>query len=140
MNKENVLFICTGNSARSQIAESILRKKAEKYFTVYSAGTEPKGINPYTIRVMKEAGYDLSNNKSKHLNEYLGKIKMEIVIAVCSEGDKNCPIFPGVGIKLSWPFEDPAAFEGSEEEKIQKFRIIRDQIEKKIDLWLQERK
>ena len=139
MKKPNVLFLCTGNSARSQMAEAILRKKAGEYFKVYSAGTDPKGINPLTIKVMEEAGYDLSKHTSKHYNEFLGKVHMGIQIAVCSQAAEVCPRFPGVGTKLSWPFDDPVSFEGSEEEKLDKFRITRDAIEKKIDEWLQER-
>lgn len=139
MKKPNVLFLCTGNSARSQIAEAILRKKAGDYFNVYSAGTDPKRINPLTIKVMEEAGYDLSKHTSKHYNEFLGKVHMGIQIAVCSQAAEVCPRFPGVGIKLSWPFDDPASFEGTEEEKLAKFRKVRDEIDKKIDEWLQER-
>lgn len=139
MKKPNVLFLCTGNSCRSQIAEAILRKKAGDYFTVYSAGTHPHSINPFTIKVMEEAGYDLSNHRSKNLTEYLGKIHMGIQIAVCAKAAEECPTFPGAGTKLSWPFEDPAAFEGSDEEKLEKFRSVRDQIEEKIDIWLKER-
>ena len=139
MKIPNVLFLCTGNSCRSQMAEAILRKKANDYFDVYSAGTDPHSINPYTIKVMEEAGYDLSKHRSKHLSEYLGKVHMGIQIAVCSKAAETCPTFPGVGIKLSWPFEDPAAFEGNEEEKLEKFRSVRDQIEEKIDIWLKER-
>ena len=139
MKKPNVLFLCTGNSARSQMAEAILRKKAGDYFNVYSAGTEPKGIHPLTIQVMTEAGYDLSQHTSMHFTEYLGKVHMGIQIAVCSRAAEVCPMFPGVGTKLSWPFDDPAAVDGSEEVKLAKFREIRDQIEEKIDLWLKER-
>ena len=139
MKKPNVLFLCTGNSARSQMAEAILRKKAGNYFNVYSAGTDPKGINPLTIKVMEEKGFDLSSHSSKHLNEFYGKMHMGIQIAVCAKAAEVCPTFPGVGTKLSWPFDDPASFEGTDEEKLAKFRSVRDQIEKKIDLWLQER-
>ena len=139
MKKPNVLFLCTGNSARSQMAEAILRKKAGDYFTVYSAGTEPHEINPFTIKVMAEAGYDLHDQYSKHLKEYLGKVHMGIQIAVCSKAAETCPTFPGVGMKLTWPFEDPAKVQGSDEEKLRKFRGIRDEIEAKIDSWLQER-
>ena len=140
LKKPNVLFLCTGNSARSQMAEAILRKKAGDYFTVYSAGTDSKGIiNPFTIKVMEEVGYDMSSHRSKNLSEYLGKVHMGIQIAVCAKAAETCPTFPGTGTRLSWPFEDPASFEGSEEEKLNKFRSVRDQIEEKIDIRLQER-
>ena len=139
MKKPNVLFICTGNSARSQMAEAILRKKAGDYFNVYSAGTDPHGINPFTIKVMEEAGYDTTGQRSKHLNEYLGKVHMGIQIAVCSKAAEICPTFPGIGMKLTWPFDDPASVTGSDDEKLAKFRSIKDQIETKIDSWLQER-
>lgn len=139
MKKPNVLFLCTGNSARSQMAEAILRKKAGDYFNVYSAGTEPKSINPLTIKVMTEAGYDLSQHTSKHFKEYIGNIHMGIQIAVCSQAAEVCPRFPGVGTKLTWPFDDPAAINGSEDVKLAKFREIRNQIEEKIDSWLKER-
>ena len=139
IRKPNVLFLCTGNSARSQMAEAILRKKADDYFTVYSAGTKPQGIHPLTIRVMEEKGCNLSEHTSKHFNEYIGKVHMGIQIAVCAQAEKTCPRFPGVGTKLSWPFEDPASFEGSDDEKLDKFREIRDLIESRIDEWLQER-
>ena len=139
MKKPNVLFLCTGNSCRSQMAEAFLRKKAGNYFNVYSAGTNPHSIHPYTIKVMEESGYDLSNHRSKHLNEYFGNVHMGIQIAVCSKAAETCPTFPGVGIKLSWPFDDPATFEGTVEEKLEKFRSVRDQIEEKIDIWLKEK-
>jgi arsenate reductase len=139
MRKTKVLFLCTGNSARSQMAEALLRKNASNDFEVFSAGLEPAGVNPYTIRVMEETGIDMSDHSSKSLTEYLGKVHFGYVITVCSNADEKCPaIFPGMGQRLHWPFDDPAALKGSDEEKLAKFREVRDQIEKRIKEWLAE--
>ena len=136
MKKLNVLVLCTGNSARSQIAEGMIRKHLGDRFNVYSAGTEPKGVNPFTIAAMKEAGIDLSGARSKHLDEYLGKLPVHYLIIVCHDADQKCPaIWPGIRERLFWPFEDPAAVTGSDEEKLDKFRAVRDQIEAKILAW-----
>ncbi len=140
MNKPKVLFLCTGNSARSQMAEALLRKHAGDRFDVYSAGLEPKGIHPYTRRVMQEIGIDLSGQRSKHLNEYLGKLHFEHLITVCGNAEKTCPTFPGAGQRQHWPFDDPAAVEGSEEEKLVQFRQVRDQIDQRIQVWLAEQR
>ncbi len=139
MGKTKVIFLCTGNSARSQIAEAFLRKYAGDYFEVYSAGFDPRPIHPYTVKVMRELGYDLSNQHSKALSEYLGKIHFGIVITVCVKAEEACPTIPGVSTRLYWPFEDPAAFQGTEEEKLAKFREVRDQINEKTKAWLKER-
>jgi len=134
-----ILFLCTGNSARSQMAEAFLRKHAGYTFEVYSAGLEPKGIHPLTIKVMKEVGIDLSDHTSKHVNTYLGKVLFQTVITVCDDADKNCPaVWPGVSQRLHWSFQDPAAVQGTDEEKLAKFREIRDQIDRKIRGWLEE--
>ncbi len=138
-NKAKVLFLCTGNSARSQMAEAFLRKFAGDKFEVYSAGLEPQGINPYTIRVMEEIGYNMSSYRSKSLMEYMGKNHFGYLITVCGSADKNCPIFPGMGMRMHWGFEDPAAFQGSDDEKLEKFRQVRDQIAEKIQFWLIEK-
>ncbi len=139
MQKLKVLFLCTGNSARSQMAEAFLRKYAGNYFEVYSAGLDPKEIKPYTIQVMKELDVDLGSQYSKHVQEYLGKLNFKYLITVCSDAEKNCPtIFPGVSQRLHWSFDDPATFEGNEEEKLQKFRQVRDQIDQKIKIWIKE--
>jgi arsenate reductase len=135
--QKRILFLCTGNAARSQMAEAFLRKFANDYFEVYSAGLEPKGINPLTIQVLEEKGLDLSQHASKSVQEYLGKVHFHKLITVCDDAEKNCPtVWPGVNERMHWSFEDPAAFEGAEEEKIKKFRVIRDQIEQKILEWL----
>jgi len=139
MENKSVLFLCTGNTARSQMAEAFLRKYAGKHLQAYSAGLEPGAINPYTERVMREIGIDLSDQHSKSVKEYLGKMSFTYLITVCAKAEANCPtIFPGIGERLSWAFDDPAAVEGSEEEKLFKFREVRDQIEKRIKLWIEE--
>jgi len=136
--KPRALFLCTGNSARSQMAEAFLRKHAGDRFEVHSAGLEPKGIHPYTRQVMEEVGIPLDSHRSKSLDEYFMKVQIGYLITVCSNAEEKCPIMPGVGIRMYWPFEDPAAFGGAEEEKLAKFREVRDLIEKRILAWLDE--
>jgi len=139
MSKTNVLFLCTGNTARSQMAEAFLRKYAGDRFEAYSAGLDPSTINPNTIRVMEEVGLDLSDQYSKDVMDYMGKMHFGYLITVCADADKNCPsVFPGLGQRLHWPIEDPAAFVGSAEEKLEKFRQARDQVEQRIKAWLAE--
>lgn len=135
--KQRVLFLCAGNSARSQMAEAFLRRYGSDQFEAYSAGLEPKGINPLTIQVMQEIGYDLSGQRSKGVKEFLGSVFIHQLITVCDNAEKNCPTaWPGVIKKMHWSFEDPAAFEGNEEEKMAKFCEIRDQIEQKVREWV----
>jgi arsenate reductase len=139
MIKAKVLFLCTGNSARSQMAEAFLRKYGGDQYDAYSAGTEPKGINPYTERVMEEVGINLSGQHSKHVKEYMGKVHFGYLITMCDEAEESCPTtFPGIGQRLHWSFEDPSAFTGSEDEKLAKFREVRNQIEQHIKTWLAE--
>jgi arsenate reductase len=136
-NKIRVLFLCTGNSARSQMAEAFLKQVGSDYFEVFSAGLEPQSVNPLTIQVLKEIGIDWSNARAKPLVEFLGKDHFGYLITVCSRAEERCPIFPGMGQRLHWPFDDPAAVEGSEEEKLAAFRDVRDQIELKVHSWYQ---
>jgi arsenate reductase len=137
MSKPKVLFLCTTNSARSQMAEAFLKKYGGDKFEAYSAGLEPKAIHPYTEQVMREIGIPLTNQYSKSFREYMGKVHFAYLITVCAEAEKNCPTtFPGVGQRLHWTFEDPAAFGGSDEEKMTKFREVRDKIEQEIKKWL----
>jgi arsenate reductase len=138
MSKARVLFLCTGNSARSQMAEALLRKYAGDRFEVHSAGLEPKDINPYTTRVLGEIGLDISGHSSKDVMKYLGRVHFGYVITVCSNAEENCPIFPFVIERLHWPFEDPAHFEGTDEETLAKFREVRDQIDARVRAWLGE--
>lgn len=137
--KKRVLFLCTGNSARSQMAEAFLRRYAGDRFEVHSAGLDPKGMNPLTVSVMQEIGYSMDGHSSKGIGLYLGKTMFHYLITVCDHAEKNCPrTWPGVNFRFHWSFEDPAAFEGSEEEKLAEFRRIRDQIEQKIREWIAE--
>lgn len=139
MDKQRVLFLCTGNSARSQIAEAFLRKYGSDRFEAHSAGLEPKGLNPFTVKVMQEIGIDVSGQTSKGVDTYLGKTLFQYLVTVCDDADKNCPtVWPGVGNRMHWSFQDPAAAEGTEEEKLAKFREVRDLIEVKIKEWLAE--
>jgi arsenate reductase len=134
-----VLFLCTGNSARSQMAEAFLRKYGGDKFEAFSAGLEPKGLNPFTVKVMQEIGFDMSGHRSKGVGEYLGKVLFQYLITVCDDAEKNCPtVWPGVNTRMHWSFEDPAAFQGTEAEKLEKFRQVRDLIEEKIKSWLTE--
>jgi arsenate reductase len=137
--KPQILFLCTGNSARSQMAEAFMRKYAGSHFNVFSAGLEPRGINPYTVRVMGEAGVDIRGQRSKDVKEYLGKEMFRYLITVCGNAEKNCPtVWPGMQEKLHWPLDDPAAATGSEEEVLAVFRRVRDEIEAKVKAWLAE--
>ena len=139
MDKQRVLFLCTGNSARSQIAEAFLRKYGSDRFEAHSAGLEPKGLNPFTVKVMHEIGIDVSGQTSKGVDTYLGKTLFQYLVTVCDDADKNCPtVWPGVGNRMHWSFQDPATAEGTEEEKLAKFREVRDLIEVKIKGWLAE--
>lgn len=138
MEKSSVLFLCTGNSARSQMAEAFLRWYAGDYYLVNSAGVEPKEIHPMTIQVMEEMGINMSSHTSKGLDTFIGKMDFAYLITVCSDAEKKCPYFPGMGTRLSWKFEDPAAVQGSEEDRLAAFRKVRDQIESQILTWLAE--
>lgn len=137
MSKERVLFLCTANSARSQMAEAFLRKYGGDQYEAYSAGLQPKEVNPLTVQVMKEAGIDISTQKSKSVDVYLGKTLFQYLITVCDDAEENCPTtWPGVNRRMYWSFEDPAKLEGTEEEKLAKFREIRHQIETRVKDWL----
>ena len=138
MNKTKVLFLCTGNSARSQMAEALLRHHAGDRFEAYSAGLEPKGIHPDAEQVMQEIGVPLAGQYSKDVREYLGKTHFGYVITVCSNAEEKCPVFPGLSQRFHWAFDDPAAAEGTDEEKLHKFREVRDRIDERIRAWLAE--
>ncbi|MBB02950.1 MAG: low molecular weight phosphatase family protein [Planctomyces sp.] len=139
MEKRHVIFLYTGNSARSQMAEALLRKYGGDRFEAHSAGVEPKEINPLTITVMEEIGISLEGHRSKSPGEFLGRVPIRYAVMVCERAERECPhIWPFGATVLSWPFEDPAAFEGTEEERLQKFREVRDEIEQRIQEWLTE--
>ena len=138
MNKPKVLFLCTGNSARSQMAEGLLRVLAGERFEVFSAGTEPKGrILPEVQEAMREVGIDVSSQWSKSVMEYLGKASFEYVITVCADAEENCPaVFLNMGIHEHWNFDNPAKF--GEEQRLTSTRRVRDQIEDRLRHWLTE--
>ncbi|MBI1361531.1 MAG: arsenate reductase ArsC [Alphaproteobacteria bacterium] len=137
MNKQRVLFLCAHNAARSQMAEALLRKHAGDRFDVVSAGLEPTAVHPLTVRVLNEVGVDLSGHRAKGLDGLMGKTTFQLAIIVCERTQKNCPtIYPFALQRLDWPFEDPAEAQGTEEERLQKFRDVRDQIEARILDWL----
>ena len=114
--KPNVIFLCTHNRARSQMAEAFLRKYAGQHFNVFSAGFETQDIHPFTFKVMEEVGIDLSDHYPKKLEQFIGEKHFGIVITVCKRAEELCPTFPGVSTRLFWDIEDPSAFEGTEEE------------------------
>ena len=135
MEKLRVLFLCTSNSARSQMAEAFLRHYAGDRFEAYSAGLYPTEIHPLTRQVMGEVGIDIGNQYAKHLKEYMGQLDFAYLIAVCSEADAQCPAFPGMGQRLHWDLEDPVQFAGTEEEALVKFREVRDWIRQLVQEW-----
>lgn len=114
------------------MGEAILRKYAGDHFEIHSAGIDARGIHPNTIKVMEEAGYDLSDHFSKTLDRYLGKVHFGILITVCQEAEDQCPIFPSLGTKLYWNLEDPSKARGSEEEVLDIYRRVRDQLDAQI--------
>jgi len=139
VSKTKVLFLCTGNSARSQMAEALLRKYAGERFDVFSAGLDPKGIHPLTRQVMSEIGESLEGQYSKNVTEYLGKHHFGYLITLCSDAEQNCPAsFLGVSRRLHWSFDDPAATQGSDAEKLEKSRQVRDQIDARISEWIND--
>lgn len=126
-----VMFVCTGNSARSQMAEGFARHFGQGGIEAYSAGMEPSRLNPFAVAVMQEKGIDISHQRSKALDEDLAR-RMDVVVTVCGNADERCPILPPDVKKLHWPLEDPAAAKGTDVEILAKFREIRDQIEARI--------
>jgi arsenate reductase len=125
--KKKVLFICTHNSARSQIAEGMLNSLFGNKYQAYSAGTEPSVVIPHAIQVMAEIGIDLSKHRSKNINEFVGQ-NLDFVVTVCDHARETCPYFPGGIKRLHRSFEDPASFKGTEAERLSAFRRIRDEI------------
>ncbi len=137
--KMRVLFLCTHNSARSQMAEAFLRDFAGDRFEAYSAGLEPHPVRPEAIQVMRELGYDISAQRSKPLSEFMGRVHFTYLITMCQDAEDRCPTaFPGMGIRLNWHFDDPSAFEGTQDERLERFREIRDQIADRLKQWLAE--
>ena len=134
---KTVLILCSRNSARSQMAEGILRNLVGDRFNIYSAGLNPDCIHPLVEPVMNEIGIDISGQHSKSAKEYLGRLAPDYVIFVCARAERDCPrIYPGVGQRLSWPFDDPVAVEGTREEQLEAFRRVRDEIAARLRNWL----
>lgn len=140
MAKQAVLFLCTGNSARSQMAEAILKAEAGDRFEVYSAGMDPRPeIHPMTIEVMREIGLDLDGQYPKSLSLFLGKVAIRHPIAVCAAAEGRCPrVWPFGASMVGWGIDDPAAVEGSEETRLQAFRAARETVRSRIELWLSQ--
>jgi arsenate reductase (thioredoxin) len=136
--KPKVLFLCTGNSGRSQMAEAFLRLYAPQHFETYSAGVEPKGyILPEVLAVMQERGLDMRGQTSKSVKEYLGRLHFACVITLCADAEENCPaVFLDMGQHEHWPFDDPARVRGTEAEHLDYVRRVRDQIDARIREWL----
>jgi arsenate reductase (thioredoxin) len=133
--KARVLFLCTHNSARSQMAEGLLRHLAGDRFEAHSAGTEVTHVRPLAIRAMNEIGVDISGQESKTLERYLGE-PFDYVITVCDDANEACPFFPGAKDRLHWSLPDPSAAEGSEEERLAVFRSVRDQLRDRVRMEL----
>ena len=126
-DRKKVLILCTGNSARSQMAEGLLRHHAGERFEVFSAGTKPTHVRPEAVAVMRELGIDISGQRSKGVDEFASQ-SFDYVLTVCDHAKETCPIFPGARVTIHWSFEDPAALEGSEAERRAFFRRVRDEI------------
>ena len=129
--KSRVLILCTGNSARSQMAEGLLRHDAGEGFEVASAGVAPSRVRPEAIQVMSEVGIDISGHRSKSVDEFTGQ-EFDYVITVCDNANEQCPIFPGKTERIHWSFEDPAAVQGDEETRLATFRRVRDEIRTRL--------
>ncbi len=135
---KTVLFLCTGNSCRSQMAEGWLRHLGGGRYEALSAGTEPQGLNPLAVRVMAEVGVDLSRHRSKPVVKFLGR-DLDLVVTVCGGAKESCPVFLGkVADRRHWPIDDPAAARGSEEEVLSVFRRVRDEIRRRVEELLKE--
>ena len=133
MEKESILFICVHNSARSQMAEGLFRHYHGEKYNVYSAGSDPLGVHPISVMIMAEIGIDISKHKSKSLKEFEGQ-EMDYVVTVCGNSQDACPFFASGKKYFHQSFEDPSAFIGTEEEKIERFRAVRDDLKK----WLEQ--
>jgi arsenate reductase (thioredoxin) len=126
-----VLFVCTGNSARSQMAEAVLREIGKGAFETYSAGTEPRGVNPLTVRALGNAGIDISGARSKSVSEFFGQ-PFDYVVTVCDRARETCPVFPGGGSAVHWGFDDPAEATGTEAERLAVFERVLGEISTRL--------
>jgi len=134
--KPRLLVLCTGNSARSQMAEGLLRHRIGDKYEVFSAGIKPTSVRPEAIEVMREIGIDISSHRSKSVDEFVGQ-EFAYVITICDNAKESCPVFPGKTQRIHWSFADPAAAQGSEEERKAVFRQIRDQIAGRIKTFVE---
>lgn len=133
--KKRVIFICTHNSARSQMAEGLLRHLAGDCYEVFSAGTQSTRVNPLAISAMAEKGIDISQHTSDHIDKYMG-MEFDYVVTVCDNANETCPYFPTNKTRWHWSFADPSSATGTEDERLAKFREIRDQIEQRLQILL----
>lgn len=132
---KRVLILCTGNSARSQMAEGLLRHYGGEDFTVESAGIEPSFVRPEAIEVMRELGIDISSQRSKSIDEFSGR-PFDYVITVCDNANQNCPVFPTATQRIHWSIADPAAVQGNDEARLQAFRAARDELRARLEEFL----
>ena len=130
-NKKRVLILCTGNSARSQMAEGILRFIAGDKFEVESAGVAPSRVRPEAIESMREISIDISEHRSKSVDEFAGQ-EFDYIITVCDNARESCPVFPGHSMRIHWSFDDPAVVTGSDEKRLAAFRRVRDEIKTRL--------
>lgn len=130
-----VLFLCTHNSARSQMAEALLRHHAGDRVEVHSAGSEPGRVHPMAVQVIAESGIDISDARSKSLNQYIGQ-DFDYVITVCDRANESCPVFPGDPQRIHWSFDDPSAAGGTDSERLQAFRNVRNLLNMRLQTWL----
>lgn len=137
MKKLSVLVLCTGNSARSQMAEGILRHVGGEKFAVESAGVAPSSVRPEAVEAMRELGIDISKHHSKSVDEFVDR-RFDCIITVCDNAKESCPVFPGYANRIHWSFEDPAAVEGNYEERLSVFRKVRDQIMEHMQNFISE--
>jgi arsenate reductase len=138
MKRTRILVLCTGNSARSQMGEGLFREQGGGDYEVFSAGTRPSLVRPEAIAVMREIGIDISGNRSKSVDEFAGR-SFDFVVTVCDNARDNCPVFPGAAQRVHWSLEDPAAVQGSEEERLAAFRRIRNQLQERVEKFVRGR-
>lgn len=134
-----VLFLCTHNSSRSQMAEGLLRARGGSLFEVFSAGTQPRIVHPLAINVMQELGIDIRDQRAKGIDTFVNAPPMDLVITVCFEAQETCPIFPNARLQVHWGFPDPSRVSGTEQERLAAFRHIRDLMAAKIDQFLERK-
>lgn len=133
--RRKVLILCTGNSARSQMAEGLLRARGGEGFEVSSAGTRPTGVREEAVEAMREVGIDISSHRSKSVDEFLGR-EFDYVLTVCDNARENCPVFSGEAARAHWSFDDPAAVDGEWDARLAAFRRVRDEIDARLREWL----